>query len=401
MKTPVLPNRNARRLFLDRHALLSPPAGGGRNDEVARLVETLGFVQVDSINTVARAHDMILWSRAPGYRPERLRRLTDRDRRFFEHWTHDASIIPMDFLPYWKLRFAREAERLRRKFRQWQGHDFEAKLDDVLDHVRNHGPCGTGEVGQDETRGKGGWWDWHPSKTALDYLWRTGRLAVTRREGFAKVFDLAERVYPDLPAAGTAETIDWAMRAALDRLGFATSGELAAFFALVTPAEARDWCDTAAHAGRIEPVEIEQADGRLRRAWALPGTLGHAADLAEPGQRIRVLSPFDPALRDRARAERLFGFSYRIEVFVPEPQRRYGYYVFPVLEGDRLIGRLDARARRARGQLAVRAFWPEAGIRMGRGRMQRLEAELARLARFAGCGDVTFAPSWLRDTAPS
>ena len=129
MKTPVLPNAAARRLFLDRHALLDPPRGGQRPGEIADLVHRLGFVQVDSINTVARAHDMILWTRAPGYRPDRLRRLADRDRVLFEHWTHDASVIPMAFLPYWKLRFTREAERLRQKFRQWQGGGFEDKLD--------------------------------------------------------------------------------------------------------------------------------------------------------------------------------------------------------------------------------------------------------------------------------
>ena len=399
MKTPVLPNPAARRLFLHRHALLDPPRGGQRPAEIADLVHRLGFVQIDSINTVARAHDLILWSRAPGYRAERLRRLADRDRVLFEHWTHDASVIPMAFLPYWKLRFTREAERLRQKFRQWQGAGFEDKLGEVLDHIRRHGPCGTGAVGTDEARGTGGWWDWHPSKTAIDYLWRTGRLAVTRREGFAKLFDLAERVYPPVAAATPAETVGWACTAALDRLGFATSGELAAFFALVTPAEARGWCDAAARRGEIEAIEIQGADGRLRRAWARPGAAAEATALPEPGRRVRVLSPFDPALRDRARAERLFGFAYRIEVFVPEPRRRYGYYVFPVLEGDRLIGRLDARARRGAGGLAVRAFWPEPGVAMGRGRSDRLAAELDRLARFAGCERVDHAAGWLRTPA--
>jgi len=222
---------------------------------------------------------------------------------------------------------------------------------------------------------------------------------VTRREGFAKLFDLAERVYPPVAAATPAETVGWACTAALDRLGFATSGELAAFFALVTPAEARGWCDAAARRGEIEAIEIQGADGRLRRAWARPGAAAEATALPEPGRRVRVLSPFDPALRDRARAERLFGFAYRIEVFVPEPRRRYGYYVFPVLEGDRLIGRLDARARRGAGGLAVRAFWPEPGVAMGRGRSDRLAAELDRLARFAGCERVDHAAGWLRAPA--
>ena len=118
----------------------------------------------------------------------------------------------------------------------------------------------------------------------------------------------------------------------------------------------------------------------------------------EPPARLRILSPFDPALRDRDRAEFLFGFRYRIEVFVPEPKRTFGYYVFPVLEGSRLVGRIDAKAFRDAGALRVKGFWPEAGIRLTAQRRARLEAELDRLARFAGCDRVEFLDGWERET---
>ena len=121
------------------------------------------------------------------------------------------------------------------------------------------------------------------------------------------------------------------------------------------------------------------------------------AETPEITPRLRVLSPFDPALRDRARAEHLFGFFYRIEVFVPEPKRRWGYYVFPVLEGDRLVGRIDAKAFKQEGILRVKAFWPEAGIKLTKARMAKLEAELHRLARFSSCDRVEFLPDWQRD----
>jgi uncharacterized protein YcaQ len=116
----------------------------------------------------------------------------------------------------------------------------------------------------------------------------------------------------------------------------------------------------------------------------------------EPSTRVRILSPFDPALRDRNRAERLFGFNYRIEIFVPAPKRIYGYYVFPVMEGDRMIGRIDAKADRAANLLDVTAFWPEAGVAMGKGRVARLMAEIERLATFAGLEGIRYAPDWLR-----
>lgn len=399
MNRPVLSNTDARRLFLDRHALLEPPTGPAKGEDLLTLIRRLGFVQVDSINTVERAHHMILWSRRQSYRPKHLKPHLERDRTLFEHWTHDAAVIPSEYFPYWKRRFARDTERLKARWGDWHGTAFHDKVEDVLAHVRAGGAVGTGDVGTDEARSKGGWWEWHPSKTALEYLWRTGRLSVCHRRNFAKFYDLTERVLPDthaLPAPSQEELVDWACRAALDRLGFATSGELAAFWALIRPEDAKAWCVAALAAGEIEEIDLTLSDGSLRRVFAGPGTITEAHALPAPSGRVRILSPFDPALRDRNRAERLFGFYYRIEVFVPEPQRAYGYYVFPVMEGDRMIGRIDMKARRAEGALHVAAFWPEAGIALSKGREERLLAELERLSTFSGCNTVTFADGWRR-----
>lgn len=397
MSLPQIGNRTARRLFLDRHGLIAPPHGAAKGAGLAEVIGTLGFVQVDSINTVARAHDMILYARRQSYRPGGWAPLVARHRTHFEHWTHDAAVIPAAYFPHWKLRFARDRARLRERWAKWREPGYEARFDAVLDRIANHGPCCSADVGEDEERSNGGWWEWHPSKTALEYLWRTGALSVARREGFRKIYDLTERVFPDqhrAPQPDVAETVDWACRAALDRLGFATSGELAAFWDLVAPAEAKAWCADALARGELAEVEVVMADGRLRRHFVWPETV--EAGAPEPSQRVRILSPFDPLLRDRKRAERLFGFHYRIEVFVPEPKRRYGYYVFPVLEGDQMIGRIDMKADRSAGVLNVRAFWPEAGARMGAGRRARLEAELERVARMAGCENVAIAADWMR-----
>jgi uncharacterized protein len=396
---PVIPNADARRLFLHLHGLGEPPSGMGRGVDLAALIDRIGFVQVDSIATVERAHHMILFARRAAYRSEALAPLLERDRVLFEHWTHDAAILPVQHFAHWQHRFARDSSRLHAEWRKWFREGYEAQLDGILNRIARDGPVTSAEVGEGEARGKGGWWDWHPSKTALEWLWRTGQLSITRREGFRKVYDLTERVIPAAHLSartGADETRDWACASALDRLGFATSGELAAYWAAVPPEAARDWCVAGLASGRLEPVQIEGADGRLRASVAWPGLGARAAASPAPPPRLRVMSPFDPALRDRARAERLFGFRYRIEVFVPEAQRTYGYYVFPLLEGDRLIGRIDMKAHRDRGVLRVRAVWPEAGVAFGAGRRARLEAELDRMARFAGCTGVAFADGWLR-----
>jgi uncharacterized protein YcaQ len=196
---------------------------------------------------------------------------------------------------------------------------------------------------------------------------------------------LNRRHHPD-------ETINWCCNGAMDRLGFATSGELAAFWDHVTPAEAKLWCAQALADGQIIEVDVEGVDGSLRRSFARPDVMDIA--VAAPTPRIRVLSPFDPALRDRKRAERLFGFDYRIEIFVPAPKRKYGYYVFPVIEGDRMIGRIDMR--RTDGALVVSAFWPEAGIKLGTGRLRALQSELDRAAALGGCNAVHYDDGWGR-----
>lgn len=399
MTPPVLPNAPARRLFLHRHALGEAPVGAASGADLAALIRRIGFVQVDSINTVERAHHMILWSRRQSYKPEALKRLLERDRSLFEHWTHDASILPIGLHPYWQHRYARDATRLHANWQRWFRDGFQAEFDTILRRIEDHGPVTTSDFGIGEPRSKGGWWDWHPSKTALEWLWRIGQLAISRRDGFQKVYDLSHRVIPPQHHGPTPEpsaVLDWACTSALDHLGFATPTELARYWNAVSIDDAKQWCRDALLRGNIIEIDVQSVDGTLRRSLARPDVLQAAADAPEPPNRLRILSPFDPALRDRDRAERLFGFTYRIEVFVPEPQRKYGYYVFPLLEGSSLIGRIDAKAHRDAGILRVRALWPEKGIKFGLARQARLASELDRLARLAGCERVEFTDGWLR-----
>ena len=400
MTPPLIRNAEARRLFMAAQGLSRPPGGRLTRSGLHDLVEHLGFVQVDSINTVERAHHLILFARNRTYRRRQLTHLLEREAALFENWTHDAAIIPTRFYPYWMRRFARDCEALRARWRDWHSAGFEEKLDDVLAHVRDRGPVMARHLGDGAKKNAAGWWDWHPTKTALEYLWRTGELAVARREGFQKVYDLAERVIPAACRAAAApadELIDWACNGALDRLGFATPGQLAAFWGGITPAEATAWCVRNLGEGIVE-VLVEPAKGaKPRPAYARPDFRDRLADAPPPPGQLRVISPFDPLIRDRDRTERLFDYRYRIEVFVPEAQRQYGYYVFPLLQGDRFVGRIDMKHRRERDALGVTGLWLEPRLKLTRSREDRLAAELDRLARFIGAGRVVFENGFLRD----
>ena len=196
MTRPLLDNQRARRLFLDRHLLLRPASGPGRAEDLGGVLQGLGFVQIDSVNTLARAHDLILWSRRNQYRPRALEQLVGRRRTAFEHWTHDAAVIPMQFYPMWRLKFARDEARIRARWPRARRAGWDVEIETVLRHVADHGAASSLDVGADEKKGSSGWWNWHPSKVALEFLWRSGRLAICHRKGFRKFYDLTERVIP-------------------------------------------------------------------------------------------------------------------------------------------------------------------------------------------------------------
>jgi hypothetical protein len=387
MPAPLpISNADARRLFLERHALSTAAASEFCADRTLALVKHLGFVQLDSINTVERAHHLILFSRAPGYSRDYLADLHHERRDLFEHWTHDASLIPMEFYPHWRHRFLAAKARLEAnpRWRERIGPDGAKVIRKVRARIRRDGLVMARDF---EDKGKGSWWGWGPSKTALETLWRTGELAIARRDGFEKVYDFAERVIPEdarRERPSLAASTDFLCREALARLGFATPQEIAAFWKLVPIDRAKEWAAKALKRGDILEVSIEDTNGERRKAVALPGIEAHIAGAPKPPAAMRFLSPFDPAIRDRTRAVRLFGFDYRIEVFVPERKRRYGYYVLPLLEGDRFIGRADVKAHRVEGRLEVKGFWSEPGIKLTKAREAGIRRALAELARFTG-----------------
>jgi uncharacterized protein len=392
----VINNQTARQMFLERQGLSNPPGKALTRQGLLALIHDLGFVQVDSIGTVERAHHQILFSRNQTYRREDLTALLEQDRLLFEHWTHDASILPVAFFPYWKQRFAREESRILERWRKWREPGFESAFDETYKRIVEGGPALSRELKEGDHK-SGGWWNWHPSKTALEFLWRTGKLTIAGRDNFQKIYDVSERcIPPEHFAADVSHDafIDWACREALTRLGFATSGEVAAFWELVSPQEAKQWVDRCRD--QLEEVMVLPANGdKPRPSYSLADRLPTLLAPPEAPKRIRVLSPFDPLIRDRARTERLFGFFYRIEVFVPEAKREYGYYVFPLLEGDRLIGRIDMKANRKAQTLDVKRLWLEKGVKASSGRLEKLDAELLRLARFTGVERVVYGEGWI------
>jgi uncharacterized protein YcaQ len=380
-------NRDARRLWLNAHLLSATPTGPL---DLEKTIKQLGFVQLDTIRVVSRAHHHILWTRNQNYREPMLNKHMADHRLVFEHFTHDASVLPMEFYPMWQRRF----RHLEQKVRKWEWHRGMLGPDgrnSIKDRIRDEGPLCT-KAFDTKVIGKKEMWKRPPHKLALDYMWYAGELSTSHRENFTKFYDLTERVIPEehLRNVPSDEAqIDWLCEAALDRMSFATIGDIQRFWDAVETSEVRRW--TQAKSSQFVQVEIKSADGAWTQALA-PGDIeSRLSNAPAPTKRLRILNPFDPAIRDRKRLHRLFGFEYTVEMFVPAAKRKWGYYVYPILEGDRFVGRIEVKADRKAGTLNVVNLWHEPKVKWTSSRTDKLNAELDRMARFIGIRAVVWA----------
>jgi len=393
-QTATLSAADARTLLLDGQGLLADPARRAGPAAVHNIVRQLGFVQVDSIQRIERAHHLILGARLDGYRAQHLDHVAFRKRALFEHWTHDAAMIPAEWFHHWKPRFAKTDQRLRKSrwFTHRLGDNPEQTIARVYERIEREGPLRTSDFERTSGKPTTGWWDWTPEKAALEFLWHTGRLAIHGRDRFQKIYELTERVFPHAhiqEAPHDEIHIDWACRSALDRLGVATPAELAGFWRAVTIAQAAAWCRSELISERILTVQVESAgNSKSRKAFALVDWKQRVRRANDAPDRMRLLAPFDPILRDRNRAQRLFDFDYRFEAFVPASKRKYGYYILPILERDRLIGRLDPRFEREQKTLIVDRVWWEKEIKPTRAHKRKLEMALDVLAQQIGATKV-------------
>ncbi|MGI9421058.1 MAG: winged helix-turn-helix domain-containing protein [Geminicoccaceae bacterium] len=385
--TPLrIRNAGARRLWLHAQGLGTPPTG---SLDLLGIIERLGFVQLDTIRVVARAHDHILWSRNQHYREPMLNKLLAKKRAVFEHFTHDASVLPMAMYPLWRRQFTRMERKLRRPGWYTSMLDADGRAA-IRERIEREGPLST-HAFDTVCADKSVAWRRPPHKQALDFMWYAGELSTSHRKNFIKYYDLTERVVPEAILAdrrSDEEQLNWLCRAALDRLAFASDGDIQRFWEAADLAEVKRWSSRVR--SEMTAVEVETADGD-RVSLLAPADIEARLDtLPSPTSRLRIINPFDPVVRDRNRLQRLFSFDYRIEIFVPAAKRRYGYYVFPLLEGDRFIGRIEVRADRNQGTLTVANLWWEKGVRFGAGRQEKLDAELGRLCRFLGLDDIVW-----------
>jgi uncharacterized protein YcaQ len=364
--------------------------------DVQASTSRLAQFQIDSINVVTRAHFMPLFSRLGPYDPGLLERAAYQPpRRLFEYWGHAASLIDVSLQPL--LRF-----RMQPGFRDvWAGVERVAKQNPdlvrfVRDEVAARGPISARDLDIAEERDRSDWgWNWSRVKTALEWLFYVGEVTSARRNSqFERVYDLPERVIPRsvlaTPAPTPQESVTGLIRRAARALGIASESCLRDYFR-TRLAMTRQAIGTLVESGELIPVQVEGAGSR-------PWYLWHQAPVPRRVAARALLSPFDSMIFERARLERLFDFSYRIEIYVPGPKRVHGYYVYPFLLDERFVARVDLKADRARGVLRVNAGWIEPGCDSWEVASE-LASELKIMAEWLGLQAVEILPRG--DLAPA
>ncbi len=375
----------ARRIALAAQGFTRPRPAEVRSSHLARVVDRLGFFQIDSVNVLTRAHYMPLYSRLGGYDPDLLHRASSRaPRRLVEYWAHEAALLDVRLWPAFGF-------RRRDVGGMWGGPRRIAEekpqlLEQVLADVRARGPLTARQVEHEAPRDRDHWgWNWSEAKQALEHLFYTGAVMAAGRNGsFERLYDVPERVLPpavrDVPDLEPDEAHRVLVRHAARALGVATPGCLRDYFRLAV-APTKQAIAELVDAGELEPVRIA--------GWNRPAYLHPEAVRPRRVDACALLSPFDPLVFERTRTEQLFGFRYRIEIYVPEAQRVHGYYVLPFLLGDRLVARVDLKADRAEGVLQVRSAFAEPHAPDHTA--QALAAELRRLGAWLGLGRTSVA----------
>ncbi|SFW63021.1 MULTISPECIES: winged helix-turn-helix domain-containing protein [Pseudomonas] len=346
-----------------------------------RLIERLGVLQIDSVNALVRSHYLPLFSRLGHYPRDLLDQAAwslGRRRTLFEYWGHEASLLPMSMYPLlrWRMDRAARGEGIYQQLARF-GHERQDVIRRVLASVQEQGALGAGSLSTRQEKA-GPWWDWSAEKHALEWLFAAGEVTVAGRRGFERLYDLPERVLPasilQQPLPDEAQAQRALLVHAADALGVATEKDLRDYFRL-DPTDSRERLAELEEAGELLRCQVQ---GWKQPAWCRP-----TAKIPRKVAASALLSPFDSLVWERGRTERLFDFRYRLEIYTPVHKRMYGYYVLPFLHNERIAARVDLRAERALGRLAVHAVHEEEPGLDEEG-MQALAVNLRRMAQWLG-----------------
>lgn len=378
----------ARAIHLAAQGLLTPPRRKARPLDVLAAIRRMALLQIDTISVVARSPYLVLWSRLGDYDPQWLDEALAQGK-LFEYWAHEACFLPIEDFGLLRHRMIDPAQLGWKSATQWR-RDHPTVVADVLRHIHQHGAMRSADFEQPEGH-QAGWWNWKPEKRALEVLFASGELMVARRQGFQRVYDLRERVLPDWQDDTHLQPILDCKRQmvlqAIKALGVAQAGWVADYYRMGRLAPELQPATLAAQGLLLQSTLADSGETvYIHPEHASLLDAARAGELQARGTRI--LSPFDPVVWDRKRAQALFQFDYRLECYTPAAKRQYGYFVLPILRNGVLIGRLDAKAHRQQGRMELKALHLEAGVRVSQSLARDLVRTLLDFARWHATPEV-------------
>lgn len=390
MSVPQLSITAARHLHLAAQGLLRKPSRRAKPDDILPTIRRMSLLQIDTINIVARSPYLVLFSRLGAFDPHWLDDAL-RNGELMEYWAHEACFLPREDFALVRHRML-APDKMGWKYRQAWMQEHAADIEQLIAHIEQHGPVRSADF-EHPRKGTSGWWEWKPHKRHLEGLFTAGKVMVIERRNFQRVYDLTQRVMPqwddvrDLLSQEQAEAI--MLEKSARSLGLFRAQWLADYYRLRRPALAQALAQMQ-EAQTILPVNVEGLGPAWLHASLLPLLEQAQADKLT-ATHSAVLSPFDPVVWDRKRAEQLFGFSYRLECYTPAPKRQYGYFVLPLLHRGRLVGRMDAKMHRKPGVLEVIALFLEEGISPSLQLEKGLQRAITDFARWQGAQRITFS----------
>ncbi|MDQ7798987.1 MAG: crosslink repair DNA glycosylase YcaQ family protein [Candidatus Edwardsbacteria bacterium] len=379
--------KQAKNLVLQKQ-LLDDPASLEGKEGTYQAIDRLGYVQIDTINIIERAHHVALNARVSGYRQQYLHQLQKDDRRIFEYWAHAASYLPMKDYRY----YISHMQGRRSKYISSWIKGKKNIIDRVKKRVTEEGPL-SGSDFEGRNKRKGVWWDWKPEKMALEVLFLRGELMVSERKNFKRIYDLTERVLPqgmDISMPGEREEKQFFIKRALGSMGPASEGDIDKYMHVT--GRLCKWLKELEEAGDIQGITIE---GLPKKYFILTEDLAGIEGISESAKhQVHLLSPFDNLVILRNRIREMFDFEYTLECYVPAAKRKYGYFSLPILWKGELVGRLDPKADRQNKQLIINSLFIEKRIIGSDEFFSALARRLKEFAAFNKCDEVTLIKTY-------
>ena len=395
MKKLEISLEEARNMAVGSQFSFGNPLSGRKH--TYRLLDRLGYVQIDTISVVNRAHHQTFWARSEDYTPENLHELQTTDKKIYEYWGHAMSYLPMNDFRFSLPRM----EKFKKPKSPWVKYRIEKSkhvFNDIKKRISEEGPLSSKDFENTSGKKGGTWWDWKPAKMALEVLFWQGELMISERKNFQKYYDLTEKVLPvgtDLSTPSKNESAEFILCRALKALGICSEKEIRNF---LQPGTARDSDFQLINAAEINKKLNEMTEDKLIVNIKIEGLPGNYFVLAHEIDQnnikilrqdfVKLLSPFDNLIIQRERTKQLFNFDYSLECYTPESKRKYGYFVFPVLFGHNLVARFDPKADRKTGTLTIKNLEPEPDFHVSEIFTRLFTQEIRRFASFHKCDKI-------------